>query len=159
MNEVAISAITWFEFLRGARRGHEDQDKVRALTAKLRILSLDPPMAAKADALMHARELRESICYVCLAGDKDKVCTKCGRKGAAVQRLNDALIVATAELTSDVTTLYSFDGGVLAYGEVVSSCTITKPQSQHGPLFDGLLELGAGEASAQPVQPPRNSDE
>ena len=133
--EVAISAVSWFEFTRGAA-GHEDPKKLQAIEEKLLVLALDRPIATKASQLMRTRQILEKSCAVCLGAGKERVCTKCTRVSSTVQRINDALMVATAELTTSVHTLYSYDGGVLAYAPVLSACKVIKPAHADGPLFD-----------------------
>jgi predicted nucleic acid-binding protein len=140
LDEINISAISWLEFLRGAR-GKEDPEKLQAVERKLRVLATDAAIARKANDLLTKREIQQKTCFVCLASALDKPCTKCGKNGSAVQRVNDAILVATAELTVDITVLYSFDGGVLAYSGVVSRCAIKQPAHPAGPLFEPTLTL------------------
>jgi len=53
-----------------------------------------------------------------------------------VQRLNDALIAATAESLNDVDTLYTFDRGILELATHVKRVRIEEPPVGYGPLFD-----------------------
>ncbi len=58
-------------------------------------------------------------------------------------RLRDALIVATADVRGGVDTLYTFDGGMVAFAPDVPGLKIIEPPSVDGPLFEGVAVAGS----------------
>lgn len=133
---VRIAAVTLVEIMRGLKPEERERDEVRALFARFQVEALDNSAADLAVKLLDKRRTREKVCPRCLSSELEHECPACGRIASSQQRLNDALIAATADTRDDVPVLYTFDGGVLAFGPDVSRCRIEKPPSAFGPLFE-----------------------
>lgn len=131
---ITISAITTMEFLRGVRP--DEREAAEALLAKTEAEMVDHRVAEHAHRLMAKRVGSRRVCERCLGAHDEHPCKVCKRLVSNDQRLRDALIIATADLLPDVSTLYSFDGGVLAYTSDVNRVAIAKPASADGPLFE-----------------------
>lgn len=144
---VRLSAITWMEYQRRAKP-HE-QERLRSFYTKLRVLSVDARIAQVAIDLIDRRgDKKEKFCSECLSAVAWAPCSACGRNKSAQQRLNDALVVATAECTGDVKTLYSFDGGVLSLGKHARDCIVRDPPNVHGDLWDPKVNPAFAAAAA-----------
>jgi ribosomal protein L40E len=96
--------------------------------------AVDGAAADLAVKLLAQRNTNEKVCSRCLGADSGHKCTKCGRSVSAQQRLNDAMIAATADVRA--VTLYAFDTGVLSFTQYVGRCRIERPPGAYGPLFD-----------------------
>lgn len=129
---IRLASVAWLEFQRGLKP--LEQDALKNLRSKIRIDPIDGPVADKADQLLKARSTPK-LCPRCLNSEDSHSCGKCGRNVSSQQRLNDALIVATAE-TKGVDVLYAYDGGVLEFGRQKLRCRIRMPGNGIGPLFD-----------------------
>ncbi|WP_437762203.1 hypothetical protein WME77_29450 [Sorangium sp. So ce764] len=124
---VRISAITVVEFRRGMR-----ENEIAWFDNKLsgfEVLDISGPVATKASELLRLRVngKGESSCYKCLGTKEEAVCGKCGLRVSSQRKLNDAIVVATAELSDKVQVLYSFDGGVHAFQKHLKQCLIRNP--------------------------------
>jgi predicted nucleic acid-binding protein len=130
---IRVSVIAWFEFIRLLRT--EDEKRMAALLEKVVVERVDRPIVEFAATLLKERRAAEKVCDCCLGSARSEKCTKCGKAYSAQQRLNDALIVSTANVLETVKTLWSFDRGVLELGTYCKLCDVQRPQSDI-PLFD-----------------------
>lgn len=134
LQTIRISAIAWLEVLRGLKP--EEQERFSQLRDHVKIAAVDASTVDRAAALLRARNQAEKLCRKCLSAEKDRSCPACKRLVAAHQRVNDALIAATADVLTDVDVLYSYDTGVQAFGAHLHSCRIETPPDPNGPLFE-----------------------
>jgi predicted nucleic acid-binding protein len=145
MDVVRISAVVWFEICR--------MPAMRAALAPFEsrffVDPFDGRVAEVAAALVEKCRNAENRCPECWAAKDAQPCKRCGANLSRQQRINDALIVATASEARDVETLYSFDGGVLSFAEHVTGVEVKRPPSPHGDLFENLM---GGRASVIPIQ-------
>jgi len=154
---VRVSAVAWFEFLRGLRA--DERKKMEPILAKVVVERFDGPIAEVANELLLKRTgSREGpACMRCLSTKNSETCPKCSRTYSAQQRLNDAIIVATAQVIGTVDTLWSYDRGVIELGRFAADCKVSQPQSST-PLFDPqqnkaiLTAIGGGAAPVIPFK-------
>lgn len=142
-----ISAISVIEVLRGLK-----DDEAQTFTGLLRrseVRAVSAPISIRAHELLSARGKAETLCPKCLNTLKASPCGKCQAQISRQQRINDALIVATAEQAPDVDILYTNDSGVLALANFVSGLKIERlPINANGPLFDRLYQTGEASEGA-----------
>ena len=122
--------------MRGLRPAERARDDVKAIFARFQVEAFDGSAADVAVKLLEKRNVEEKTCPRCLCSDLEHKCEGCGRTASSQQRVNDAVIVATADTRPDVSVLYAFDGGVLAFGPYVTRCRIERPPHAYGPLFN-----------------------
>lgn len=135
---IRMSAIAWVEFLRAINRatGQPFSEALGELATLVRVEAVDPRVSVRAAELLNKHRQREDVCRRCLNVDVVAPCPQCGSVASHQQRLNDAIIVATADVLEDVEVLYSFDGGVLELGTQVTGCEVRRPPNPHGPLWE-----------------------
>jgi predicted nucleic acid-binding protein len=135
---IRVSALTVVEIQRGLRPNERSLESVRALFSRFQVEPADGAAADLAVKLLQQRNANESVCPRCLGTANDHKCARCGRVASSQQRINDALIAATADtrITPAVPVLYAFDTGVLAFKPYVSQCRIEQPPNAYGPLFE-----------------------
>lgn len=141
---VNISAITWMEYLRG--QTPEQAKALEPFRDKLFAHAVDPKIAAYAADLM--RKYRASgVCPTCLNSKKSHQCTACGAKRSQFVRLNDAIILATAQLSADIDRLYTFDGGLLELASHIPGSKAEIPPHPSGDLFDAKVNPALSKSS------------
>ena len=145
---VRISAIAWLEFLRLLKT--DERKAMEPILQKVVVERVDRRVAEFANELLRHRREKEPVCERCLGTSRSAKCPKCGKVYSAQQRLNDALIVATAEVIETVKTLYSYDSGVLELANYCKSCSVERPQSD-----TPLLDPSANRALASAMGAPR----
>ncbi len=136
LGEIRVSSDVVLELMRGPptvvakvrRSGILDQLYVEPVDAAVSLFA--------AELLEKARN-RKDACPRCFNITGATACPKCGQQVSHQQKMNDALIVATASVLGDVKTLYSYDKGVLKLGEFVKNITVCHPPNLDGPLFSG----------------------
>jgi hypothetical protein len=91
---------------------------------KVVVEKVDVPIVEFANELILKRNgsTEGAGCLRCLSTKTSEKCAKCGRVYSAQQRLNDAIIVATAHTVATIETLWTYDGGVLELGKLASNC-------------------------------------
>jgi len=124
---VRVSAIAWCEFLRLLKP--DEEKRMSPILQKVVVERVDRPIVEFAARLLNDRRNAEAICDRCLGSERSEKCTKCGKVYSAQQRLNDALIVSTANVLETVETLWSFDKGAIELGRYCNSCSVQRPQS------------------------------
>jgi predicted nucleic acid-binding protein len=123
----AMSAISWFEFLR-VRRDEQQTTLFNKWQGRIEILPVDARVAARAAALIEAARSDGTLCPKCLGLKPPVTCTVCGSQRSKQQRTHDTFIVAGAAVEPKIKALYSFDGGVLELGEFVDTeVTVREP--------------------------------
>jgi predicted nucleic acid-binding protein len=153
---LIVSALTIVEYMRGLRPT-DDAKRVQDILARSTSLAVDGRVAKRAADLLQQRlRAPPSACVECLALMSDKGCATCKRMGSGYQRINDALIVATADLAKDVDVLHTFDGPMMKYAEFVTGCTILRPPHAGGALFDHAL-YGSAAPPGPPIPQPADS--
>lgn len=132
--DFKISAISVLEFERGLKPA--EQSAWAKAVARMNVAPISGAIALHAGELMRKKQGHQSTCPRCLNAKESITCKKCDAKVSVQRNLNDALIAATADLHEAIDTLYSVDGGVLAYKNFVSGARITDLPSANGPLFE-----------------------
>lgn len=157
MKPIRFSAVSWMEVLRTTR--DSDYVTIASLLRHIDILPVDTAIAARAAELIKIRGSSGSFCDGCLHIRKGvNACPKCSRNYSPKHALNDALILATAEKTERVTTLYTFDGGLIELGKHAEGCVVLRPGHPHGPLFDPNSNPKFGStANGAVAQPPADA--
>ena len=113
--EIRLSAVALLEILRTQRK---KSDALLSLLQRVNVAEVTADIAYRAAEIIDAMVASKKVCVHCLAPSGEGVlCKQCGRTVAPAARVNDAIIVATAELTPGVTRLYTFDGGLLSLPE------------------------------------------
>ena len=114
VGQVVVSAIVWFEIHNVTQDPGVDPvaDRLVRVQRNLFVEPLDLDVAETAPSL-----LNHDYCQTCYSHAEDKTCGECGHLIGKALRLNDAMIVAHAELLPDVDTLYTYDGGMIKMAE------------------------------------------
>jgi predicted nucleic acid-binding protein len=131
-NELYVSAITWFEIHRNVTE--PQRGLLVGWEKRLGVLPVDARVAGRAAEIIDAARRAEVMCTKCLTVVKVQKCSKCGVQRSGPQRINDILVVATADASASVGTLYSFDNGVICLGDFVKQVRVLRPPSMHPPL-------------------------
>ena len=139
---LALSAVNWYEVMRG-------MDKAQTAAIKnwgFDILPVDARVAQRAAKLYQAARSSPKFCPRCLGPVKAVACTGCGNIRAEAQRSNDIVMVATADAASDVRTLYTWDGGVIALGHHVENVKVQRPPPPRALQLniDGSMDIRKG---------------
>lgn len=154
---ACVSAISVVEVLRGLK--DDEAQTFTDLLRKIEVRAVSAPISIRAHELLSARGKAETLCSKCLNTLKASPCGKCQAQISRQQRLNDALIVATAEQARDVEVLYTNDNGVLSLAKFVSSLRIERlPINAHGPLFDRLYQADTSRESLSSESPASGAD-
>jgi len=69
-----------------------------------------------------------------------------------VQRVNDAIIIATAETNETIDVLYTYDDGIKYFSGFTVNCTIKEPPHPFGALFEQAEKKGRRENGAMDGQ-------
>ncbi|HMU41493.1 MAG TPA: PIN domain-containing protein [Pseudomonadota bacterium] len=134
---VRVSSPTWTEICRF--KAPTGERAVAKLAEKIRVIPLTGAMASRAAELLDKRNKPESVCKKCLNSKAEPYkCVQCSKLISPQQRIADAMIAASAELTKDIDTLYSYDGGLLEFAPHVKRIRIVEPDQDHGPLWERL---------------------
>src|SRR5579863_6739924 len=136
LDAIRVSAVTVVEVMRGLRPAERANENVKALFDRFQVEALDGSAADLAVKLLEKRNTNEKICPRCLGSDSEHKCEKCARTASSQQRVNDAMIAATADTRPDISVLWAFDSGVIAFAPYVTRCRIERPPYAHGPLFE-----------------------
>jgi predicted nucleic acid-binding protein len=144
MEVVRVSAITWIELCRVV-----EPESLGPLREQILVEAVDAAIAEQAARILNKFRASEDVCRKCLSSTRSGRCA-CGRVVSRHQKVNDALILATAEQLAQVDTLFTYDGGILELGHYVE-CDVRKPPSPHGELF----ETAQGEANVVPISKKR----
>lgn len=124
---LSMSAFTWYEVRRGLRTP-EQVAEFKIYENRFHIPPIDARVAKRAAEIYQAARSRQTLCPKCLCSTKrPATCAQCGSQRSTDQRSGDIVMVATAEMTSGVTRLYSWDGGVLALADHISGVHIDNP--------------------------------
>lgn len=153
LDRVCVSAVTWAELW----RVQEFREILKRIERKVHVLSLDAAVAEKAAELLERYRRKESVCGKCLNSLDTSECPACGSRKSNQQRFSDALMVTTASLSSQIGTLYAYDGGVLKLGKVVSGCDVRNPPNPSGPMFEGSGPDTKAEDDGKVVPIPKRS--
>jgi len=157
LDVLVVSAVTVTEIMRGMRPDELERNDIQAVLSSWTVLSLDAPAAAFAAELLSKRGEAEKTCRRCLIAAKDHKCPLCGNAVPASKRINDAMIVATAETNPAIKTLYAYDNGVLSFAQYVSNCAISRPPSTRGALWEwAKTQPLSNPAPASPPPTPSN---
>lgn len=127
LDSIAVSAINWFEIHRTIRDA--EAIGVASLRNRVVILPVDAPAAEHAAKICAKARASGKICQKCFAPLRKVHCSTCENSRSPSQYANDIIMVASADLATDVRVLYSFDGGVLALGEFVKNVELKEPPS------------------------------
>jgi len=139
-DNIAISSITWLELLRCLDKKQEKKCK-SLLGNKIRIEGVDGRVAEKAVNLISEIQKSPDFCNKCLIPKKRENCKHCGLPTAGLSRINDLIIIATAEVNSDIKELYTYDEPMIKLQQYIKNCKISKPPSCDGPLFEDERRL------------------
>lgn len=139
LKTVHISSISWFEYQRGRRP--EEEAALSKWQNKLFIHPVTAPVAEHAAELMRKYRAGGGVCTKCLNSRKSTICKVCGGKRSATARINDALILSTAQLSTDVDTLYTLDDALLELSGHLPNSKASLPPGRHGPLFEAIENL------------------
>ena len=146
-DQVVVSAIALFELECGFT------EEIRRVFARwngvLRVDDVDAAIARRAAELLKESQGAPDICDRCFGVQPSAACLHCGGQATKQRKTNDALIVATAELRTDIAHLYSFDGGMLHYGQYAKRVIIERPP----PAPSVNLELFSPTPVEQPNKP------
>lgn len=134
---VRVSAITWMEALRNIR--DDERPKFEQLRERIQVLAPDEMVIEKAIELMRAKvkPWETKLCRACLHPADAHKCASCGHLISNDQRMHDYIIAATADLSTEVEILYTFDRKILALGaERLIRPRVLEPPHTAGALFD-----------------------
>ena len=144
---VRVSSPTWTEICRF--KSPSGDRMITKLSSKIRVITFNGAMASRAAELLADRNRPETVCKRCLNSKAaPNECTQCAKLISPQQRVTDAMIAATAELTRDVDILYSYDSGVLNFSRYVKRIRIVEPDQDNGPLWDHLKQSAEGAVSS-----------
>lgn len=122
---VTMSAINWFEVMRGMDA--PQREALATWRSRIRILPVDARVSVRAAEIYVVARKSGKVCLKCFAFKKPLHCNACGNQRSEPQRSNDIVMVATADVVPEVRVLYSWDKGVLALGEHVSDVEVKNP--------------------------------
>jgi predicted nucleic acid-binding protein len=146
-NDFRLSAVSVLEIERGLRPG--EQGPWAKLVAGINVLSVTGAIALHAGELLRKKQGQSSTCIKCLNAKDSHVCAKCNSLVSVQRNLHDALIAATADLHESIDTLYSADGGVLAFADFVAGARIIGLPNADGPLFENLSKSPTAKGTAE----------
>lgn len=154
---IHISAITWIELRRMRRLHPNDQALLAEYKRRFYIHPVDPAIAESSADLLENFVKTPGVCPRCFSFKGSDPCPKCKAMRSRTSRINDAIVVATANEVTQVEALYTYDGGMLVMAKDVSGCKVMRPPHRDGPLFahgeektnaDSVLSL----SSSSPVK-------
>lgn len=151
---VRVSAISMVEFMRRIRQ-HEEGPYLE-ISQRLEVIAVDRVIAEKAAQMMRTRDGATSgkVCRRCLNCVDTHECGECKRFVPSTKRLNDAIIVATAELHDKVNVLYSFDGHLSrGFGSQMKNCQIIDPRSVDAPPKEAEPKAPVPKATLKGTKP------
>lgn len=132
--KACVSVLSVLEVLRGATP--DEQKGFTAMLRNLDVRAVLTPIAVRAHELLATRSAKEKVCRKCLNALNATPCGKCEQLISRQQRLNDSLILATAEHAPDVDVLYTNDNGILAMSDLARDVRVEQlPLDADGPLF------------------------
>ena len=102
---IRVSAVTVVEVMRGLRPEERERDDVKARFARFQVEAIDGAAADLAVKLLRQKNANEKVCPRCVGSERSHKCPACGRVASSQQRVNDALIAATAETRAGVPVL------------------------------------------------------
>lgn len=147
---VIISAITLFEL----EYGFDDVQRKAFARWGFRVEIVDPAIARRAAELLRVAQGDPKICKRCFGLIPPEACSTCGGQATKQRKTNDTLIVATAELRSDVDRLYTSDGGMLYLGKFAKGVVVEEPP----PPPETTLELPFPTAEEPtPIEEPKKA--
>jgi hypothetical protein len=123
--KLVISAITWYEILRGL---NESQRVALApWRGRIEILAVDAAVAKRAAEIYAESRKSSKVCRKCFTFKKPVHCDVCGNQRSEPQRSNDIVMVATADVAPEIRVLYTWDGGVLELGKAARDVDVRNP--------------------------------
>lgn len=126
LEDVSVSAITWFELHRGNQAAHADQ--MTRLRKHVKVYPIDTRVAERAAQLEAAARKSVTICTKCYAPLKSAPpCSVCNNYRSVARWANDIIMVATADVVTEIDTLYTCDGGVVTLGQFVKNVIVREP--------------------------------
>jgi hypothetical protein len=125
LDEINLSAITWFEIHRGNPAAQAEG--MARLRSRFKIHPVDMRVAERSAQLEAAARASSALCKKCFAPVKRVHCSACGNNRSPSQFSNDILMVATADVLPEVDALYTCDGGVVQLGAYVKNVVIKHP--------------------------------
>jgi hypothetical protein len=124
-DKLVISAITWYEILRGLT---ENQRGVLApWRGRIDVLAVDAAVAKRAAEIYAESRKSSKVCPKCFTFIKPVHCDRCGNRRSVSQHSNDIVMVATADVAPEIRVLYTWDGGVLELGKTARKVDVRKP--------------------------------
>jgi hypothetical protein len=159
---VKVCAVTIIEFRRSVHKQHIEW--FDALLPRLRVVQIDGEIAMKSSELLRSRDSSvEKVCRKCLSSLNEHVCGKCNLRVSSYRRINDATIVAAAEIDEDTEVLYSFDGPIHSFQPQLKQCLIRSPfeLSEQGiqPTAPAHASMGAAETPKSTRRAPLSQEE
>ncbi len=97
LSYIRVSAVTVVEVMRGLRPEERARKDVQSIFGRFQVEPVDSSAADLAVKLLEERNKGERVCPRCLCSDTEHACPKCHRTVSSQQKLNDAMIAATAE--------------------------------------------------------------
>jgi len=88
---------------------------------------VDAAIASRAAALLKMSQRAPDVCKRCLGVVPPTACAHCGGQATKQRKLNDAMIVATAERRADVKCVYTTDGGMTHLGQFANVDVLEPP--------------------------------
>jgi hypothetical protein len=141
-NSMLISAVTWFEIMRGLTEAQ--REPLAKWRGHIEIVPVDARVALRAAEIYGSARRSPKVCPKCFAFKEPLHCKVCGNQRSEPQRSNDIVMVATADVTPEVRVLYSWDGGVLKLADDVRNVQIRnppEPPAQQINLLDGTTDI------------------
>lgn len=100
---------------------------LRPWRSRIEIIQMDASVANRAAQIYTAARKSGKLCLKCFCFREPVHCKECGNQRGMSQRSNDIIMVATADVATDATVLYSWDGGVLELGAHVADVQVKRP--------------------------------
>lgn len=122
---LRMSSVAWFEVMRGMDR--KQLAFVSGWRSRIVIQPLDARTAQRASELYRSARNSNKFCERCYGLLPATKCARCGSQTSRQQKENDILIVAGADVDAEVDVLHTYDGGMQALGEFVTSVRIIAP--------------------------------
>lgn len=153
-----MAAVAWYEVMRGLRG--PQREALNSWRGRINIIPIDAQVANRAARIHQASRKSGKLCPKCFCFKQPLHCDLCGNQRSEPQRSNDIVMVATADVRSDVGVLYSWDKGVLALGEHVTEVQIKNPVPPPPQQIElpGATDIRAGQRTRKSRAKRRGSD-
>src|SRR5262245_47581245 len=136
LDDIRISAMSYLEFTRNL--SEPERRRIAPMLGKLDPMPVDARVSDRAAELLRAHRRSPDVCPRCLVSTHSRSCTACGLRRVGADRIQDFIILATADVTPDVLVLLTFDRGMIEIGRSLSNVRVESPQPRVQPSLPNV---------------------